>query len=267
MASKTLKTYVALILDKSGSMQDIRKEAVSHFNEQLQVIQEESNTPQNVAKSLLKNQKTQGLETRITLVTFNHNVDFHFFNESLDKVQPLKLKDYKPDGTTAMYDAMGKTIERFLSEIPDINKKNVSVLFAIITDGLENASQKFTQEKLRSQVKDLQDTGRWTFTYLGANQDVLEQAAQNLSMPVGNTFSFTATSAGMRDATVAHASGLHSYYDSRRAGAMAVSNFYDDADSAGDTQQHKDANYKKVHKQLEKLVEDTQDMVDNLKDD
>ena len=83
----TLKTYVAVILDRSGSMCGIQDEARNNFNEQLQVLKEESNKPSNVAKKLLQGQPTSGLETKVTFVTFNEKIDTAIFNEDVNNVE------------------------------------------------------------------------------------------------------------------------------------------------------------------------------------
>jgi len=240
MSNSTLKTYVAIILDKSGSMDGIRNEARNHFNEQIEALKEESNSPAKVAKNLLKGKKTQGLETKATFVTFNESIDMPIFNEDVNSLNELKPKDYIPGGMTALYDAMGFTIHKFLDEIPDINDPNVAVLFTVITDGQENASSDYSGEegrkKLKSQIEDLQATNRWTFTYLGANQDVLEEAVKGLSFMANNVQAWVSDPSGTRNATMRQISGTRSYYTARKMGRTSVANFYDvpDADKDDD---------------------------------
>ena len=227
--SETLKTYVALVLDKSGSMDKIRSEAIDNFNEQLQVLKEESSSPAAVAKKLLQEQNAVGVETRVTMTTFNQSVDILFVDKDVMGVDEITEADYVPDGMTAMYDGMGKTIDALL-ELPDISDDNVSILFITITDGRENSSTVVKREQLQSKIEDLQATGRWTFTYLGANQDVLEQAVENLSMSVGNTMSFSATSAGTKRMSEVQTGALKAFYSQRRLGKTQVDNFYSDVD-------------------------------------
>jgi len=226
----TLKTYVAVILDRSGSMCSIKDEARNNFNEQLQVLKEESNKPSNVAKKLLQGQPTSGLETKLTFVTFNEKIDTAIFNEDVNDVEELGVDDYRPDGMTALYDAIGFTIEKFMKDIPDIHDPDVAVLFTIITDGWENSSSDYAGEegrkKLKSKIEDLEGTGRWTFTYLGANQDVMSTAVNDLSVSVGNTLSWRGTNAGVKSMTVAHNQALGKYYSMRRSGGTGTASFY-----------------------------------------
>lgn len=225
-----LKTYVAVILDKSGSMSGIRAEAINHFNEQLQVLKEESNSTAQVAKNLLKGQTPGNMETKVSFITFNDNVDVQVFDQDVNTLNEITEADYAPGGMTAMYDAIGFAIDKFVDDIPDINDPEVAVLFSIITDGQENSSKDYTREQVKSKIDDLQATGRWTFTFLGANQDVMETAVENLAMSVGNTMSFANTGAGMLAMSQAHTTGLKNYYSTRRMGGMSVSAFYSEVD-------------------------------------
>jgi len=241
--SNTLKTYVALILDKSGSMDNIREEARSHFNEQLQVLKEESNSPKQMAKNLLKGRSPKALETKATFVIFNQKVETPIFNKDVNEIKELDKKDYVPDGMTALWDAIGLTIDKFL-QLPDISDPDVSILFTIITDGKNNSSTKYAGadgcKKLKSQIEDLQGTKRWTFTFLGANQDVMETAVADLSLLSGNVMKWTNDTAGTKYATAEHTTALRSYYSGRRLGKTDTTAFYDN--SIGDNIKKKDVN-------------------------
>lgn len=229
------KTYVAIILDKSGSMDVIKDEAINHFNEQIQVLKEESNATTQVAKKMLQNDGTEGVETKVTFVTFNQSITNHNFNEDVNSINEITSDDYSPSGTTALYDAIGETIENF-HNIEDINDPNVSVLFTIITDGQENASTKFAGDEGRRRVKDqideLQKSGKWTFTFMGANQDVMETAVNNLGIHEGNTMSFDYDKVGMAMASNTHTSSTRAYFNAVRSGEnLSVQSFYSEPDS------------------------------------
>lgn len=223
------KTYVAILLDESGSMEVIKNEAINHFNEQLQVLKEESNSPNQVAKKMLQNEDTQGVETRVTFVTFNQSIYSHDFNEDVNNVKEIDSSIYSPSGTTALYDAIGETIEKF-QNIDDINQPNVSVLFTIITDGQENSSKRFNGEEgrrtIKNQIDELQRSGKWTFTFMGANQNVMETAVENLGIYAGNTMSFDYSSDGMNLASSAHSLSTRAYFDARKFGETSISSFY-----------------------------------------
>lgn len=211
--AKKIKTYVAMILDQSGSMASIKAETISHFNEQLEEI--------------VKN--SADMDTRISLVVFNNKVEVKLANVSTATIKPLTNKTYNPNGTTAMYDAIGSTIE-MLEKLKDINKKNVAVLFVVVSDGEENSSKKYNQEHIANKIKKLQKTKRWTFTYLGANQD-LSEVSKKLNIPTGNTMAFVANDAGMLRATAQSVSSMGTYMSERRAGTTQTVGYYVDPQS------------------------------------
>ena len=159
------KTYFVLILDKSGSMRSCSKQAVDHFNEQIQAI-----------KSLKK-----GQEVRVYLVLFNHFVEMKLNNQPLSKIKQLKEQDYIADGTTSLYDAIGMTIDTLKKDLTDLDKDNVKVFFSIVTDGHENSSHDYGgidgAKKLKETITELQKDDKWTFAYLGANHDVFAVAS------------------------------------------------------------------------------------------
>jgi uncharacterized protein YegL len=206
---KVGKTYIALILDASGSMASIKGETINHFNEQIEQIAKDS----------------VGLDTSVSLTTFNGEVDVKFFDSPVDSLKPLTLKTYAPGGYTSLYDAVGTTVDRLLAECKDIKKKDTAVLIVILSDGQENSSQKYNVGDIAERIQELQNTKRWTFTYLGANQD-LSKIAQQLHIPAGNISAFTADAIGMVAATNLSVGSSQSYMDSRREGTTQTIGYY-----------------------------------------
>lgn len=224
----TIKTFAAIILDKSGSMAGMKDFAINTFNEQIQTLKEESDNPKEVTKKILKGKKgVTGIETRLTLVSFNDNVQFHTFNEDVKDIEEFPAKEYNPSGSTALFDAIGETIDRFTDEIPELEEEDAGALLVIITDGQENASKKFFGEKgrktLKSRIEELQETGKWTITFMGA-EDVLETAVQGLGLSAMNTSTWNTSDplAATRSSSI----GTRSYMDSRMSGMTSVENFY-----------------------------------------
>jgi hypothetical protein len=146
-------------------MVSIHEQTITHFNKQIEQISADS----------------KGMETLVSLVTFNHDVTVDFFNESIGKIAPLDVLSYKPNGSTAMFDAVATIIDRPEKEVSDIKDENVAVLIVTLSDGQENASQKYTSSALAEKIQRLQSTNRWTFAYLGANQDLSK--IQQLNIP------------------------------------------------------------------------------------
>lgn len=143
------KLDVVFILDRSGSMHDCVLDTIGGYN------------------SYLSNQK--GKKAKITTVTFSDNISYLYFREDINKVSNLEEKDYVVGGCTALYDAIGTTIERL-----DYDKINNKVLFIITTDGMENASCRFNKRKVSELIK---SHPNWEFIYLGANIDSYEEGA------------------------------------------------------------------------------------------
>lgn len=206
---KLLQTRVAVILDRSSSMLSMRAEALSAFNKQVEAVQK----------------KVKGMETKFTFVTFSTVADEPtIFNQSVEKIKPLTEDQYVPDGMTAMYDAVGFTLDK-LTALPEYSDKDCSFLVVIISDGQENNSRHFTAEAIASRVKALTETGRFTFTYMGANQD-LRQVSRTLNIPMQNTMAFVANAKGMDQASKTHVGATVNYMSLRSTGAMASTNFY-----------------------------------------
>ena len=204
---KITKNYLMVVLDQSGSMQSIKTQAISAFNEQIE-------TTKNVANNL---------DVQVGLVKFDSEVSVLPF-QPLSAVQKLNEDSYQPGGGTAMYDGVGDAIASLIMQ-PDIGNNNVSVLVMVISDGQENASRRFTSQLIGEKIQELQKTNRWTFTYAGANQD-LSKIVQQLHIPIGNTTTFAATAAGMTQNNTQRSIGTQALYASYSAGGQSVNNFY-----------------------------------------
>lgn len=149
--------FNVIILDKSGSMNEIRKAAITGFNETLAGIK----------KAQEKYAETQ--EHYITMVAFcSCSVDHIYDAVPVSEAEPLKEEDYMPCCMTPLYDAMGITLTELRKKVKDI--KDSTVVATIITDGYENASKEYDGNSIKNLVEDLKKEG-WTFTYMGANQD------------------------------------------------------------------------------------------------
>jgi len=219
-----LKTFVALIIDESGSMSSIKKETINNFNEQLQVLKQESNSPDAIAKKLLiGGQEYEGVETFVSVVKFNQNTNIIINLDDVNNISEIADSDYSPDGGTALYDAIGDTIERFQS-IPEMADPGSSALLVILTDGEENSSKRFSHKKVKSLIDDLNVNNKWTFTFMGT-ENALEQAI-DIGIAAGNTVVFNNTVKGMSTATSTMSAGLRSYYNARRIGETSTDSFY-----------------------------------------
>ena len=135
---------VVFVLDKSGSMSGSEDSTISSFNE------------------YLEKEKKNNYKTRITTILFSDNYSYLYKGADVSKVSPLTRDDYFVGGCTALYDAIGSSINYI--DRCDTDK----VLFIIITDGYENASKEFDKEKIRRMIK---DHSNYEFVYIGADID------------------------------------------------------------------------------------------------
>ncbi len=178
-AVKKTQVYNVIILDRSGSMNCIRKAAVDGFNETLAGIK----------KAQEKFADTQ--DHFVTLVAFcGCGTQYLLDKVQANDAQPLELNDYMPCCTTPLYDAMGITLTAMRKHVKDIEDSVVVV--TIITDGEENSSSEYNGGSIRRLVEELKDEG-WTFTYMGANQDSAEVA---MKMSIRNARNFDYSAAG-----------------------------------------------------------------------
>lgn len=156
------RVFNLIIVDESGSMHVIRKQAFSGMNETLQTIKAFA-------------EQKQDIEQRVTLITFDsEHTKFHYNNADGLSVVPLREGDYQPGGCTPLYDAIGAGIAKVNAH----TKEGDSVLVTIITDGYENASHEFSLNAIKALIDSYKDQG-WQFTYIGADHDV-EQVSYSL---------------------------------------------------------------------------------------
>jgi hypothetical protein len=216
----TEKTRIAIVLDRSSSMGVIQSATIDMFNEQITTIKSNA----------------KGIDTKVSLFTFaSHADEPTIFNAAPSKLAKLTLQDYRPNGMTAMYDGVLKAVNA-LEGLPESREPGTSFLIIVISDGQENYSRECTQTMLADRIKKLQGTGRWTFSYLGANQD-LASVSRQLNIPLGNTMSWTASNVGTMSASISTRSATEQYLANRSMGIQASANFYqpqqaqEDADS------------------------------------
>jgi len=200
-------------------MSSIREAVIDAFNEQTVAIQE------GAAKD--------GGATFVTLVTLgeapDQGIKVHGVNTPVLNIARLLASEsqgegvvYRPFGSTALFDAVGRAI----NEVADCDTEegNVAFLVQIFSDGWENASVEFTSEGIAELVRAKQATGRWTFAYFGANQDLADVSKQ-LGIPPGNMIAFAATTTGTRSVGAAGQSLMNNYYEGRTRGVQASTSF------------------------------------------
>lgn len=160
------KVYNVIILDKSGSMNSIAKQAVDGVNETIASIKRE--------QELHPDQ-----DNILTLVAFcGCEIKKIYENTPIGEVKPITPKDYRPCCMTPLYDAVGNTItavHRLMG-----GKNNAIASVTVITDGYENASKEYSHKAIKSLIEAYKSEG-WLFAYIGADHDV-EVVAFNLAI-------------------------------------------------------------------------------------
>lgn len=170
------RVFNLIILDESGSMSSIERQAIDGVNETVQTV-----------RAAQKKHEVQ--EHFITLVSFNSDKVKTIYDKiEADKVEELTSKQYVPSCCTPLYDAMGNALNALRKSVAEDD----AVLVTVITDGYENASTEYNGPAIKKLVESLKTKG-WLFTYIGANQDV-EQVAATIS--ITNTLSFSADAEG-----------------------------------------------------------------------
>jgi hypothetical protein len=150
-------TEIAYILDRSGSMQPMQEPAVAAFND------------------FIKTQLDVPGDARLTLIQFDDAYEVPVTAKPIQDVPQLTAATYTPRGSTALLDAIGRTIketDRRISALPDADKPG-KVILAIFTDGEENASQEYTIKHISDLIRLYRDQKGWEFLFLAANQDAI----------------------------------------------------------------------------------------------
>ena len=186
------KVFNLIILDESGSMERIKRQAVDGVNETIQSIR-------------AANKEHPEQMHFVSLVTFNDNVKTVLDCRHIDLVKEIKDSGYMPDCCTALYDAMGMSLNALKNVVGDEDK----VLVTIITDGMENASREFKAADIKRIVEELKTKG-WVFAYIGADQDVERVASQ---IAIGNTMSFSACPGSTADMMNRERKSRRRFYD------------------------------------------------------
>jgi len=161
---------IAVVLDRSGSMENIRKDTIGGFN------------------AFLEEQKKVPGRCLFSLAQFDNVYEMISHNIPLTDAQPLTHETFVPRGGTALLDAMGRTLNTLEQDIAELDKsgnKPQKIYFVVITDGEENQSSEFTRDQVFKMIADRRQNSAWEFIFLAANQDAIT---------VGGSYGFAAGS-------------------------------------------------------------------------
>ena len=211
---KNKKTIYHFVVDQSGSMSGSEGPTIEGFNSQLKTLQE------------LK-KESQDNEYIVSVTYFEDEVMDIVKFAAIEEIQLLSRENYRPGGMTALLDGIGKSIEAIRRKYDqEIREDLASVVIVILTDGGENASKFYTQNLIAETIKELDATGKWTFSFLGADLDAVS-ASDNLNIRRENIISFNKENySGIMDQM---SSSIRNYESMKSAGNMK-SNLFDDID-------------------------------------
>lgn len=179
---KKTRVYNLIVLDKSGSMSVVRKEAINGCNE----------TIGSIRAAQQKHKDTQ--EHFISLATFcGCGIDMKYDKMPIEKAKMLEWNDYNPCCMTPLFDAIGTSVKRlkeYVKVVSDI--ADTAVLVTIITDGEENASREWTGTAIKKLIDECKEEG-WMFSFIGAGEEIVKIAT---TISITNTVLWEQTSEG-----------------------------------------------------------------------
>lgn len=173
-------TEIIFLLDRSGSMAGLEDDTIGGFN------------------AFIDKQKRLKGKTIVTTVLFDHEYEILWNGVDANEIK-LTDKEYYVRGSTALLDAVGKTIVDVIHRLAKTNEdeKPGQIIFIITTDGMENSSHEFTYKKIKQLIKHQQEKYDWKFIFLGANIDTGKEA-DNIGIHKNNAYSFEASESGVQ---------------------------------------------------------------------
>jgi uncharacterized protein YegL len=210
------KTQIVCILDRSGSMSNIMDDSIGGFN------------------TFIKQQKELSDEATLSVALFDDEYELLYDNVDIKKVEDISKKVWFPRGMTALYDAIGKTINNVNANHVKLgNEAPSKVLVCVITDGQENSSREFNLNDVKKLIKECEDNN-WNFIYLAANQDAFS-VGTSFGISGSNTYTYTASMNGvfnmsstLNDAAISYRSMSSTNADFKTRSKSLINNEQDD---------------------------------------
>ena len=153
-------TEIVYILDRSGSMDGLEADTIGGFN------------------SMMEKQKSTGEKALVSTVLFDNDCEVLHDRVEIEKVNKMTDKEYFVRGCTALLDAVGGAIHHIgnIHKYARAEDRPEKTIFIITTDGMENASSRYSYDKVQKMVKHQQEKYGWEFIFIGANIDAYEEA-------------------------------------------------------------------------------------------
>ena len=173
-------TELVFILDESGSMSGMEADTIGGFN------------------SMIDKQRREAGEAYVSTVAFANESRVIHDRVPLEKVEPLTDRQYTPRGCTALLDALGGAIHHIGNVHKYAREEDVPehTVFVITTDGMENASHRYTKAEVKRMVERQKERYGWEFLFLGANIDAIS-AAEGIGIRRDRAVKYVQDTAGM----------------------------------------------------------------------
>ncbi len=197
------KTDITIILDRSGSMESVKRDTIGGFN-----------------NFLGEQQKVDG-EASLSLVQFDDQYEVVYEDKDIRAADRLTEATFQPRGSTALFDAVGRTINAVgqrLAALPEEERPD-KVLLVIMTDGFENASHEFTAAKISEMISHQHNVYKWEFMFIGANQDAV-LSAREIGIQASAALTYAANSDGTQAAYDMISDKVRNYRVSQNAEAL-----------------------------------------------
>ena len=162
MIMKNNITELVFILDRSGSMAGLEQDTIGGFN------------------AMIEKQKKQGGECYVSTVLFDNISEVIHDRVKLSEIEKMTEKDYYVRGCTALIDAIGGAIKHIGNIHKYARREDVPehTMFVITTDGMENASRRYSSDEVKKMIERQKKKYGWEFLFIGANIDAVETAAR-----------------------------------------------------------------------------------------
>lgn len=172
-------TEIVIILDRSGSMGGLARDTIGGYN------------------AFLDSQRSLPGEARVTTVLFDDKYEILHNGANIRDIKPITRNEYFARGSTALLDAVGKTINDVGARLSgtDESERPDKIIFVITTDGQENSSREFTYAQIHQMITHQQEKYNWEFLFLGANIDAAREA-ENLGISAKKSAQYAASAIG-----------------------------------------------------------------------